>query len=111
MGSRRTAHRFRLYARTAGAELSALYNAGRRVARYAPDAAGQQQISCLGNKVMMKIESTKRIGFACALVGVALLAGCGGKKTPIPPPPAPMGSGAAPSSGNSSSGQRPVIAS
>ena len=57
------------------------------------------------------IESTRRLGLACALAGMALLAGCGGKKTPIPPPPNPSsGPNSAPSSGNSL-GQRPVIAS
>ena len=58
----------------------------------------------------MKIESTRTISFACALVGVALLAGCGGKKAPIPPPPNPSAGSGNASSGNSS-GQRPVIAS
>jgi peptidoglycan-associated lipoprotein len=41
---------------------------------------------------------------------MALVAGCGGKKAPIPPPPGPIGGGTVPASGGSS-GQRPVVAS
>jgi peptidoglycan-associated lipoprotein len=63
----------------------------------------------------MKIESMKVVSFSCALAGVtvigmALLASCGGKKAPIPPPPTNnSGSNTAPS--DNSSGQRPVVVS
>lgn len=36
----------------------------------------------------MKIESMKWIGISCALLGAALLTGCGDKKPVVPPPPA-----------------------
>jgi peptidoglycan-associated lipoprotein len=60
----------------------------------------------------MKNESTNVRVLFCALMGMALLvAGCGGKKAPIPPPPGPIGGSGNNNSSGGSSMQKPVIAS
>ena len=48
---------------------------------------------------------------SCALLAMVLLAGCGGKKAPIPPPPGPIGGNNNNNSSGGSSNLKPVVAS